>query len=261
MINQSLENEISVALAADAIIPAELEALIDKADDGIAAAKQAAARQRETALDPILSPDLREARETMDDAAILVGRLETLRRRLERRLAQVIDAEAHARWLQDYNEVIAKRDAAVAQFQRYPDLIVELLTILHTAQDVDAEVARVNHTAPPTEARRLVGVEATARGISAFSRLQPAIADGVVLPDLENADRTLWPPPPPVAIVPPPPADVRFSADWGRHRDEARQQAQDKAERDRAQFEADAEAGQSDGGRSPVWWKRNGTAE
>jgi hypothetical protein len=211
----NLEQRVIAALANATISPAELEALIDDVEGGIKDAEQSATRMRDEAMDPSISPDLGKAHQAMEDAAFLVGRLRTQLPRLERRLAQVLDAEAHARWLQDYNEVIAKRDAAVAQFQRYPDLIVELLTILHTARDVDAEVARVNSSAPPTEHRRLIGVEATARGISAFSRLQPAIADRVVLPDLENADGTLWPPPLPVVIIPPQPADVRFSADWG----------------------------------------------
>src|SRR2546423_11192184 len=126
---QSLEQRVSAALANDAITPAELETLIDSVEDGINHAERNAAQIREAAMDPSLSPDLSAARQAMEDAAFLVGRLRTQLPRLERRLAQVVAAEQHARWLQEYNEVIAKRDAAVEQFKQYPELVNRLLDL------------------------------------------------------------------------------------------------------------------------------------
>ena len=255
----NIEQKVIAALANEHIGVAELEDLITHVEDGIKEAERNVTKQREAAFDPAISPDLSAARQQLEDATFLLGRLRTQLPRLERRLAQVIDNEQRARWLQDYNEVIARRDAAAQAFEQYPFLVVELLKILYAVKDVDAECARVNAAAPPGEVRRLLGVELAVRGLTAFSRLYPSIADRVVLPDLENADKTLWPPPPSPVIVPPQPADVRFTADWAKQRDTQLQAAREKAERDRAEFEAAAEAGQSDGGRSPVWWK-NGNA-
>jgi hypothetical protein len=257
----NLEQQVAAALADKRIGTDELEYLIDQVERGLAGAEQNAARQREAAFDPAVSPDLSAARQQLEDAVFLVGRLQTLRPRLERRLAEVLDAEAHARWLEDYEQVLAKRDEAVELFQNYPELVVQLLTILHTARNVDAEIDRVNHSAPSGEHRRLTGVECTARGITAFSTAVPSIAASVTLPDLENPGRTLWPPPqinPALLQVPAP--DPRFSSAWGEVRDEERRAEREKAVHEREQFEADAEAAQRRSG-APVWWKRhNGNA-
>jgi hypothetical protein len=255
----NIEQKVIAALANEHIGATELEDLITHVEDGIKEAERNVVKTREAAFDPAISPDLSAARQRLEDASFLLGRLRTQLPRLERRLSQVIAADLHASWLKDYNKVLEKRDAAVELYKKYPECVAILRTILHTAQNVDIEIARVNSTAPSGESRRLVGVELSARQLSAFSRLYPSIADRIILPDLENADRNLWPPPPPPApIIPPQPQDVRFTADWAVNRDQRLRAEREKAERDRQQFEADAEAGQSDGGRTPVWWKPNG---
>lgn len=78
---QSLEQKISAALADAAIAPAELEALADELDVGIAEAERTEARLREDVHDPQLYPDRREAKVKLDDAEFAVGRLLTLRPR------------------------------------------------------------------------------------------------------------------------------------------------------------------------------------
>ena len=113
--------------------------------------------------------------------------------------------------------LLAKRDEAVALFQSYPDLVVQLLTILHTAREVDAECARVNLSALTGEHRRLTGVECTARGLTAFSTAVPSIAASVTLPDLENPGATLWPPPQPFNAAQSPCHLMSGSRQIGRH--------------------------------------------
>jgi len=130
------------------------------------------------------------------------------------------------------------------------------LDILHGAAAVDKECDRINATAPSGEHRRIASVELSARGLAAFDVDFPSIAKRLALPDFQSS-RLLWPPQQinPVLFANPASYDARFSDAWGAHRDEQQLAAREKAEREREQFEADAEKGQSDGGRSPVWWK------
>src|SRR4051812_24654622 len=107
----SLEQQVAAALTDDALTLAELETLAGELADGIAAAKQHAIRERESAMDPARSSNLREARQNMDDAAIAIGRLQTLQSRLERKLTATFAAGQRARWEADYKKVLAKRDA------------------------------------------------------------------------------------------------------------------------------------------------------
>jgi hypothetical protein len=253
---QSLEQQVAAALADDALTVAELETLAAELADGITAAKADGARHRERALDPTQSPDLRAAREQMEDAAISIGRLQTLKSRLEHRLSRVIDNEQRSRWEADYQKVLAKRDAAVAAFNKYPALLADLLEMLYAAEAVDKECARINATAPSGESRRLAAVELAARGLDAFNVDFPSISKRLTLPDFQSA-RNLWPPPSLPPIIPPQPADVRFTADWAEHRDQQLRAEREKAERERQQFEADAEEGQRRSG-APIWWKPNG---
>jgi hypothetical protein len=251
----SLEQQVAAALADKRIGPGELEDLIDKVEDGIHAAEADAARQREQAMDPALSPDLRAARQQLEDSVFLVGRLKTQLPRLQRRLVEVLDAERHFRWESDYKTVLAKRDQAVELFQQYPELVVKLLTILHTARDVDAECARVDAAAPSGEYRRLKSVELVARNLKEFSTAWPSIAASVTLPDIQNPGRMLWPPPKPfnAAMFAPVPFDRRYSAEWALVKEEEQRAAREEHEREQQEREAAAvEAQRRSVGR--VWW-------
>jgi hypothetical protein len=258
MADNTLEQQVSAALGNPIIGASELEDLITHVEDGIKDAERNVTKQREAAFDPAISPDLTTARQRLEDASFLLGRLKTLRPRLERRLAQVIAAEQRARWEADFNKVAAQRDAAVAAFNKYPALLADLLDILYAAEAVDKECARINATAPSGESRRLAAVELAARGLDAFNVDYPSISKRLTLPDFQSA-RMLWPPQQPAVIVPPQPADVRSSADWGVHRDAQLRAEREKAERDREECEAAAEEGQRRSG-APIWWKPNGNA-
>jgi hypothetical protein len=257
---QSLEQKIIAALADANITTVTLNELLDATENGIEEAKRDAARQRELAFDPVLSPDPKAAREALDDSAILVGRLQTLQTRLERRLATAIAAEQHASWLKDYNEVMAKRDAAAEEFKEYPELVNQLLDLLHTARQVDVECDRVNGEAPQGEPRRLLGVELTARNLKIFSISQPKISDRIALPDAQG-DRMLWPPPQlnPTVFAPHPP-NPHFSADWGLIREQQEQQVREQAVRDGEEREQSAIEAQRQSG-APVWWRPGEAAE
>jgi hypothetical protein len=253
-VTQSLEQKISAALADAAITPTQLEALADELDVGIAEAERIASKLHEDVHDPQLYPDRRETKQHLDDAEFAVGRLLTLRPRLERHLAQLIAAEQHARWLANYIQIEAKRDAAAEQFKQYPELVNQLLDLLHTARQLDADCDRVNSTAPSGEPRRLLGVVLTARNLKTFSLANPSIADRIRLPN-SVGDLMLWPPPTnAAALVAPHPTDPRFSADWGLIKEHQEQQARDQAECDQEQRDQSAIEAQRSSG-APVWWR------
>jgi hypothetical protein len=252
---QSLEQKVSAALTNDAITPAEVEALANELDVGIAEAERLASKLHEDVHDPQLYPDRREAKVQLDDAEFAVGRLLTLRPRLERRLAAVETAEEFARADAEYQRLKVKRDAAAAAFAKYPDLVAQSVEILHTARAFDAECDRFNSAAPGGEHRRLLGVELVARGLSAFSIYQPEISAAVHLPEFDNSELTAWPPQPNVAaLVGPVAFDQRYSADWGLLKEREAQAARDKNQREEKEREAAAVEAQRRSG-APVWWQ------
>jgi hypothetical protein len=254
----TLEQKVAGALTDSNITGPALIALIDEVEVGIHAAEEHATRQRACAMDPARSPDLSKARHAMEDAAFRVGRLQTLLPRLEHKLAEVEADEEHARWLEDYDRVRAARDEAVEQFKEYPEVIVKLLTILHSAADLDAEISRVNKNAPGGENRRLLGVEETTRGITAFGNTVPSILKRITIPDIHHPSRTLWPPYEqidPAVLAPPVAHDPLFSPEWGVHKDEQERAARENAKREREQFEKEAVVRQLASG-APAWWPR-----
>jgi hypothetical protein len=258
-----LETKIADAFTAKRVTIPVLEALSTELEAGIEAATANVKKLREAVLDPIAYPNRTEAKAAIDDAEFALSRLLTLRPRLSRRMQQVEQRHIHALWYQDFRKVEAQRDKAVEQFrERYPALINELLELLHTTRQVDAECARVDRSAPVNEPRRLLGVELTARGLHTFTTAEPEIADNIVLPDSRGA-RLLWPPPPqnPSLLLSVPPADPRFGSDWGVHRAEQETIAREQAEREREakHDHAVAEAKRRGGGAD--WWCRGETAK
>jgi hypothetical protein len=75
----SLEQKVLKALTEDGMASSELADLLQETDAGIAEAERQAVAAREAAYDPARSPDLSKAREEMEDTALLVGRLKTMR--------------------------------------------------------------------------------------------------------------------------------------------------------------------------------------
>ena len=257
----TLEQQVAAALADDNIAADKLEALIEQVEHGIRAAEAGRRPPARASHGPgAQSRSLRDARQRLEDSIFLVGRLKTLRPRLERQLAEVLDAEQHARWLADYEAVKVKRDEAVEAFNKYPELVADLLDILHTARDVDAECARVNRHAPSGEQRRLLRVELTARELPAYNIEFPSISDRIALagsPERPShalataADQS-------GAVRKIRSYDPRFSDAWGALATPLNKSRREQAEREREQFEHDAEVAQSDGGRIPVWWLKGG---
>ena len=115
--SDNLERRLAAALSDDTITSSMLAALIDEADAAIVNADATAENERAKALDPALSPDLRKARAAMEDATFAASRLRTLQPRLQKRLRHVAYVEAHDHWLESYEAIKAKRDAAAEELK------------------------------------------------------------------------------------------------------------------------------------------------
>src|SRR5512139_3041509 len=106
-----LEQEIVAALADADIKSSDLEALIAETEAAITQADATANVERTKALDPVLSPDAKAAREAMAAAEFSCNRLRTVMARLQQRLHEVQAQEYLAQWRSEYEKLKVKRDA------------------------------------------------------------------------------------------------------------------------------------------------------
>ena len=109
MSDEPLEKRIAAALTEN-ITSADLSALITECEAAIAQADASVVAQRTRALDPVLSPDAKAAREAMQAAEFGRDRLRTVLPRLQQRIAEVQAEEEFARWLPEQQAAKAHRD-------------------------------------------------------------------------------------------------------------------------------------------------------
>jgi hypothetical protein len=215
-----LEQKIAVTIGNGNVGSADLMELISEVTAAAEAAEQAAAAERDKALDVTASPDIGAAHAALVAAELTRDRLKTVLPKLRTRLTEALAAEQHARWLADYQRVERQRDQAAEKFaNQCRELLANLVGLFREADAVDQEVSRVNSGAPRGEHRRLVCVELTARGLREFTRSQPSIAKTIQLPEWEQSSTLAWPPPQPsfaatYAASMVPTFDPRYSADW-----------------------------------------------
>lgn len=216
----TLKQAIANALTNPDVASAELDELINQAEEATAEAAATAEAERQKALDPIASPDAAKAEQSVWAAEIRRDRWRSSLTRLWGRLHEVERAESGARWEADYNAVKAKRDVLAQEFaELYPKLTVQLCDLFQRAKVIDRECSRIDAEAPAGEHRRLRGVELTARGLECFDRSSPSLTGAVTLPDWTDSARMLWPPPQiPLGVVMAasiaPQHDPRYSGDW-----------------------------------------------
>jgi hypothetical protein len=199
--SDNLERRLASALSDDSVTSSMLAALIDETEVAIADADAAAESERVKAMDPALSPDLRRARAAMEDATFAASRLRTLQPRLRKRLQHVAYIEAHDRWLESYEAVNVKRDAAAEELKHvYPEVVTKLVELLARIRAIDAEVHRVNASKPVMVGEPWDGnmplelTECAARGVTGFNSPDYSLDRGVRLPDFEKPGQNHWPP-------------------------------------------------------------------
>jgi hypothetical protein len=223
----SLEQRIATVLAADDIKSSDLAALIVETEAAAAAADEVATKTREQALDPLISPDATKARAAMEAAAFTRDRLRTVLPRLQQRFSEVRAAEEYARWVVDYEQAEAKRDAAAEELKAlYPEFVTKLVDLLLRIEEVDREVRRVTSAKPfdakeaNGDGRRLLETELAARGIKGFGLYDLQIIRDLKLPKFEPGGQLAWPPHRPIDWSSAVPMARHPGADWAVEREE-----------------------------------------
>jgi hypothetical protein len=182
MAKQELEQRISAALTDGRITSENVYALIEETTATIAEGEVGSAEEREKAFDPARSPDPRAARQKMEDALFLVGRLKTLLPRLETVACEVRKREQVAAYA-------AKRDALQAEADAIEEQLVQIYgecseRIVDAFERASAFQDRVRQELP-----------AIPPGVAAFRKFDSSVARmlrDVVLAALDGR-QTLWP--------------------------------------------------------------------
>ena len=187
----TLEQRIVDALQPDATVTsADIAALIDEAEAGIAKAEKEATVDRTLALDP------KAARQAIADAAFGAGRLRTLLSKLQVRYEQACE-EARVEEYEAERQVLDEESIQLAQ---------ELLETCPPAQNklsnlftrIAAHRQRISalHQRRPAGVQSVRDPELIARNLDGFDRERPSLLAEVRLLDW-NTGRQIWPPPRP----------------------------------------------------------------
>jgi hypothetical protein len=223
----TLEQRIVVALR-DSIKSGAVAELIQEVEAAAQAAAEDATKVREQALDPAVVVDTTKVATAVATAMLTRDRLQAALPHLHARHEQLQAKEYEARWYAELEEVEAKRDALVEELRVYPTMVAKLVNILSRIPAIDAEVSRINGSAPSGVKDRLLKVEQQARGVEGFGvsgawdpRGLLALAADLKLPKFEedgNRYQYSWPPPQPnlalqyLATMPPDPFLVHEAA-------------------------------------------------
>ena len=246
----TLEQKIAAALTAADVSSTYLSQLIAETEVGITTADATAEQERERALDPVKSPDPKQARQAMQDAEFVRDRLKTLLPRLETRYREIAEAEALAVWRAKADELEPRGVALLDGFAEfYPEMAKRLASHLDDMRAFDKQVDDLNRRRP--------------NGVPALSRSTPALAKDLRIPSPYTTGELWWPPPPPnlalqlIATMPPDPFLIHEAAK-GTYIDARNQRILEDSATDRRGRTAPARArttrgrrdGENQGGRS-----------
>ena len=187
-----LEQRISAMLANTNATAATLTALLAETDSAITAMEASVARLKFDAYDPQKHPDPQVARQQLEDSEFALGRLQTLRPRLQQRLQVVEAAEQHDQWLADYAALRIKRDEVAGELREAYPAAEHIATVLAKSVALDAELSALHQSRPAGEPLHLDGAELVARDMTEFTRDKPSLVKTLVLPAW-NGGGNLWP--------------------------------------------------------------------
>jgi hypothetical protein len=147
--------------------------------------------------------DAQKARQSRADAEFLRDRLRAALPALQLRLQELQAQEYSVQWHDDYTQIEAERDALATELREiYRSVQSKLVDVLTRKKACDAEVSRINGSAPAGVAVRLREVELVARNLGGFTRDRPSITNELKLPDWDQSNKLAWPPPQtPLAVL------------------------------------------------------------
>jgi hypothetical protein len=193
----TLEQRILDALQPDAAVTsADIAALIDEAEAGIAKA------EKEATVDQTLSLDPKAARQAIEDATFAANRLRTLLSKLQVRYREVRDLEQAKAWLAEYDVMKRERDALAEELREvYPDAEIKIVDLFVRITANNKALSELHQARPAGIMEHLVSAELHARGLDRFTRDAPSLLTSVCLFDWDSS-RQAWPlPRPPMAAA------------------------------------------------------------
>jgi hypothetical protein len=212
---QTLEQRILDALQPGvAITSAEVAALIEEAEAGIAKA------EKEATVGQTLSLEPKVARQAIEDATFAANRLRMLLSKLQARGREVGKEERAKAWLAERDALKPERDALAAELHEvYSNAVDQIVDVLGRVATFDKRLTELNIALPPG-VNGLLSPELHARGLDRFTRDTPSLLTSVCLFAWEGG-RQIWPPPKPsmgaaFAAIAMPACDQRFTADWAK---------------------------------------------
>jgi hypothetical protein len=187
----TLEQRISATLTGD-LPSAELGELLSANDAAIIAAEQAATAAKEYAYDPTLSPNIAEARERMENTALLVGRLQTLRPRLLTKYRETYMKEQADEWRGMASGLISEGTELSEQLREiYPKAVDDLVSLFARIADFKRRRDACYSSRPAALSDQLPDPELLGRGLDGFTINTPSLLEVTKLFDL--AGRQCWP--------------------------------------------------------------------
>ena len=174
-----------------AITSADIAALIDEAEAGIAKA------EKEATVDQTLSLDPKAARQAIADAAFAADRLRILLSQLQVRYREVHSREQAKAWLAEYDVMKRKRDALAEELREvFPEAENKIVDLFVRITDNCEALSELHQARPPGVMEHLLSAELHARGLDRFTPDTPSLLTAVVLFDW-NTGREIWPLPRP----------------------------------------------------------------
>jgi hypothetical protein len=227
----TLEERIDVAVQPDAAVTsADLAALMEEAEIGIAKA------EKECEVDQTLALNPNAARQAIADATFAANRLRTLLSKLQARYQQLQYQDQVTAWQADADVRERERDALSKELWKVvPEACAKVANLFVRITAHNEALSELHQARPAGVTRHLLSAELHARGLDRFTRETPSLLDLVHLIDLESG-RQVWPPPQrsiaaAFAAVEPSHDSRRFSADWAK--DNERRAAAQRAEQQR----------------------------
>ena len=149
----------------------------------------AAERERISPYDPTIV-DAQKARQSRADAEFFRDRLQAALPALGLRVPELQAQEYSVQWHDEYAQIEAECHALATEMREvYRGVQSKLVDVLTRKKACDAEVSRINGSAPAGVALRLREVELVARNLKGFTRDRPSITNELKSPDWDQFEQ------------------------------------------------------------------------
>ena len=187
--SNSLETELSAALANDGISAAELNALLLRVGEAIIAAENDAKSYQEQIYE--LDADPQAANAQYKSKLIAAGRLRTAEGRLQRKLSASEASERLAAWEADFGSMEKQRNELAAELVDAFGQLAKVAEVFSRITVFEGELSKFQSSRPSGAPGHILEVELHARGRDAFDRDHPPLSQLLKLYSLGG--KQIWP--------------------------------------------------------------------